>query len=128
MYTHQNESVCKILCDASLEMTVGEEIPGDLSWLKFILEEPNRYQFLLQMLEDPIKAANYITTKCTTSLVQGDAFLFIPYLEQEELARLDIAGGAKMWQCTDIFGAVSDAAVYETPHTIFPCVHFDFIL
>lgn len=89
----------------------GEEVPADLQNWAGIVQEPNRYQFLVRMFEDPDAAAEYIATKCTQEILQDtEALLLAFFLESDDYDRLD--GDLRMVQCVDNFGALSEATRY----------------
>lgn len=85
----------------------GEPISAEFEKSTRFLEQPNRYQFFVSMLEDPKRLLDYVEANCSTSLVQGDdSQLFLQYLEPEQLSKIDFASGGRMIQCVDNFGAL----------------------
>lgn len=92
----------------------GEEIPADLQSWQFILESPNRYQYLVTMMEDPDKAIEFISLNCMDEVVQGtEAILLLNWVDDAELAKLDAQSEGRILQCVDNFGALSAAARCE---------------
>lgn len=86
----------------------GEEMPADLETVAtVVLPKPNTYQFLLQMLEEPDRVAEYVSTQCMDRVMRGpEAIFLMDYLTYDQLLLLDSTG--KQIQCADNFGALDD--------------------
>lgn len=96
-------------------------MPAELLDVSWVLEEPNTYQFLVKMLEDPDAAAEYMLTQCTEAVVQHvETQLLIPFTDPELVAQLDLSNGTPMVQCVDNFGALDAATRYAGPQAAQP--------
>ena len=86
-------------------------MPADLdSAADIALPQPNTFQFLLQMLEDPDAVAEYMSSRCMDRVVQGaETLFFFDYLLPDQARLLaDTDGDLRMMQCSDNFGALED--------------------
>lgn len=91
-------------------------MPADLVDYAWVLEFPNRYQFLVKMLEDVDATVEYITNNCVEGLVQNlESLFFLVYLEDDQFALLDIPSGGRMLQCRDNFDALDQLTRYRPP-------------
>lgn len=95
---HFTAQCCKVPFCEGAGHAAGEDIPADLlgvaSW---VLEWPNRYQFLIKVLEDPKGTAEFVTNRCEEEVVQySERFLFEHYLYYETP---DYEPGPQMLQC-----------------------------
>lgn len=97
-------------------VSTGEEMPADLQDWEWILEQPNRYQWLVTMMEDPDAAITFFSTNCMDEVVQRtESLLLLVWLDSDELDKFDVSSGGRMLQCVDNAGALSDAARCEFP-------------
>lgn len=92
-------------------MHAGEEMPAELLEWEGVLESPNRFQFLVKMLESPDEAVEYLSSNCVADIVQDTKTdLLKGLLPPEEEAKLQAENGGVTVQCVDKHGALDKAA------------------
>lgn len=73
----------------------------------FVVEEPNEHHWLVRVLSDPARLADYLATKCVTEQIQRPrAFNYIYWFPNDDYGDTDDM--STMVQCVDNFGASDD--------------------
>lgn len=104
---------CVLRCEPSLHSLplhdAGEPLPSDLENLAYALEEPNRFGWLISMMEAPGGIANYLTSNCIEQVIRAPrSWEYTYFLSVTDQDRLD--SNSTMLQCVDNFGAWEDFA------------------
>lgn len=92
-------------------LAAGGPVPRNIS-SPFVEASPNTHQLLLKMLEDPDRAAAYISMNCTDAFVDGETsrLFYGPYVHVGESEKFKAHPSLRQVQC------VRNAEPYDLDH------------
>lgn len=106
--------------DVSEAAGAGETLPAEIEDEGFVLEDPNRFQWVTTMLSDPDRVADYISKNCVSEVItQPRSWEYTIFLLPAEENKALEDPEATMMQCVDNFGAWDSFQRYSRPNGIF---------